>query len=128
MNGKQLVLAALQRQPVDRVPWVPFVGTHGAQLVGVTATEYLRSADNIVAGLEAAHTRYRPDGLPVVFDLQLEAEVLGCDLHWAEKGPPSVTTHPLADGIDLTRLPAFSTDAGRFPIVAEATQRLSDTL
>lgn len=124
MTGKSLVLAALQRQPTARVPWVPFVGVHGASLIGVNATDYLQSADHLVAGLEAAHRRYRPDGLPVVFDLQLEAEVLGCDLHWAPKGPPSVMSHPLAGGIDLGKLPAFSTTAGRFPVVAEATRRL----
>jgi uroporphyrinogen decarboxylase len=76
-----------------------------------------------VAGLRKAHELYRPDGLPVVFDLQLEAEVLGCELSWADDGPPSVTSHPLAQGRTLGDLPRFSLDAGRIPLVLEATRR-----
>ena len=49
---------------------------------------------------------YRPDGQPVVFDLQLEAEALGCELLWADKGPPSVSSHPLAGTREIpTRIP-----------------------
>lgn len=124
MTARDLVLDALQRKPVDRVPWVPFVGVHGGALIGVDATTYLQSADHIVAGLLAARERYRPDGLPIAFDLQIEAEILGCDLAWADDGPPSVTGHPLAGGRHTEPLPPFSVDAGRMPVVLEATRRL----
>lgn len=100
MTGKQILLDALQGKSVERVPWVPFVGVHGGSLIGVNATEYLQSADHIVNGLNTAVQRYRPDGLPVVFDLQLEAEILGCELAWAEQTPPSVASHPLGEDYD----------------------------
>ena len=38
---------------------------------------------------------YKPAGQPVIFDLQVEAECLGCDLVWADDAPPSVSKHPL---------------------------------
>jgi len=70
---------------------------------------------------------YQPDGLPVVFDLQLEAEVLGCGMQWADDTPPSVTSHPLAD-TDQAELPAFDVHRGRFPLVVEALRTLRKNL
>lgn len=123
MTGKHLLLDALRGKPVPRTPWVPFVGIHGGALIGCDATTYLRSADRIVEGLKVAATRYRPDGLPVVFDLQLEAEVLGCELAWAEASPPSVASHPLGEDYDLESLPTFSTTAGRIGLVMDAVRQ-----
>lgn len=123
MTGKELLLRALGNDETPRPAWLPFVGAHGGRLIEKNATDYLRSSDHIVAGLTRAHERYRPDGLPIVFDLQMEAEVLGCDLQWADEVPPSVTSHPLADR-NIADLPRFSTDRGRYPLVADALARL----
>ncbi len=125
MDGKELLLTALRRGTVGRPPWVPFVGVHGGALIGVPADTYLRSVEHIVAGQGEAIRRYRPDGIPVVFDLQLEAEALGCELVWSSEVSPSVVTHPLAGELDPDRLPDFDLAAGRLPIVLEAARRLS---
>lgn len=125
MTGKELILAAIERKKVDRIPWVPFCGVHAGALIGKTATDYLKSADNIVDGINEAVKRYRPDGVPVAFDLQIEAEIFGCDLNWSDDNPPAVTSHPLSDGsksLEDLQLPK-ETD-GRLPIVIEATKRL----
>ena len=124
MNGKQLLLAALKNRPTPRPAWVPFVGVHGGKIIGVSARDYLCSAELIARGLARARELYRPDGLPLVFDLQLEAEVLGCAMRWGDETPPSVISHPLADGGRLADLPAFDTSTGRFPIVADAMTRV----
>lgn len=128
MSGKQLLLDALQGKTTPRPAWLPYVGVHGGALIGKTAEQYLKSSDLIVQGLKTAKTRYRPDGLPIAFDLQLEAEVLGCKLKWAEKTPPSVVSHPMSlmegDGKSLEDLPEFSVEAGRFPLVMEAVERV----
>ena len=89
MRGRELLLKALRNETTPRPGWVPFVGVHGGQLIGCPATEYLRSSERIVSGLKRATELYRPDGLPIVFDLQMEAEVLGCRLSWpdAPEGP-----------------------------------------
>lgn len=128
MNGKDILLKTLRGEAAERLPWVPFTGAHAGSLLGVDAEAYLKSADHIVAGLEAAKARYQPDGLPVIFDLQLEAEVLGCTLAWAKETPPSVATHPLDDRYDLDSLPAFSLENGRFPLVVDAVKRLKTSI
>lgn len=128
MTGKELVLAALRRESVPRVPWVPFVGVHGAYLIGLPANEFLQSADLIVRGQTAAADHYRPDGLPVVFDLQVEAEALGCRLAWAADVPPSVVSHPLEACAGIHELPPLDFTAGRFPVIREATRRLAESL
>ena len=86
-------------QPVDRIPWVPFVGCHAGQLLGLTATQYLQSAEHLVNGVNKAIELYNPDGIPVAFDLQIEAEALGCKLGWADDNPPAVVSHPLTEGV-----------------------------
>lgn len=90
----------------------------------VPADEFLQSADLIERGVRAAIERYQPDGIPVAFDLQIEAEALGCDLNWAKDTPPAVTRHPLADGNSLDALSVPGSEAGRIGIVLEAARRL----
>ena len=123
MTGRNLILAAMKRQPVKRTPWVPFVGVHGGKLIGVNATDYLKSTEHILNGMDKAVELYKPDGLPAVFDLQLEAEILGCELLWAEENPPAVTSHPLANGVELKDLKIPGSDEGRLPVVLDAARR-----
>jgi len=108
-------------EPVDRVPWVPFVGVHGGYLTDTGAEKYLKSSEEIVKGISKAIKEYNPDGIPVVFDLQLEAEVLGCTLKWSDASPPAVISHPLAEGVKLSELSLPGPDEGRIPVVVEAT-------
>jgi uroporphyrinogen decarboxylase len=123
MDGKDLLIHALKNQATPRPAWVPFVGVHGGQIIGATAQDYLRSSDLIVRGLTRACELYRPDGLPIVFDLQLEAEVLGCQLRWADETPPSVMSHPLTSA-NVDSLPAFDLSKRRYPVIAEAMKVL----
>ncbi len=124
MNGKELVLNAMNCQKTDRTPWVPFVGVHGGQLIGKNATEYLKSSAHIVQGALKAIEFYQADGIPVTFDLQIEAEILGCSLNWEKDNPPAVTSHPLASGRSLDELCIPRISEGRIPIVMEATRQL----
>lgn len=124
MSDKNLLLSALRCEPTERVPWVPFVGVHGGALIGVDATRYLQSADCITEAIIAAAKRYDADGIPVVFDLQMEAEVLGCELAWAKESPPSVASHPLDEDYSLDALPQFSLTKGRMPVAFEAVRRI----
>lgn len=124
MNGKKRVLQAFKNEQPDRTPWVPFVGVHGGHLTGKSAQVFLQSADLISAGADEAIRQYQPDGLPVCFDLQIEAEALGCQLAWSDTNPPAVISHPLAGGLDAETLPAFNRDAGRIPVVLEAAKKI----
>ena len=124
MTGKQILLDAVAGKETSRPAWVPFVGCHAGYLIGKTATEVLKSADLLVEGLIKAKELYKPDGLPVAFDLQIEAEILGCDLHWADEVPPAVTSHPLANGKKIADLPELDGTKGRFPVVTAALEKL----
>lgn len=124
MNSKQLVLDAIYNKEVERTPWVPFVGCHAAKLIGVNAEEYFKDSKNIIKGVKKAYELYRPDGLPVLFDLQVEAEAMGCELKYAETNPPSVVTHPLEQGKSIAELKIPDETDGRFPIVLEAMKTI----
>ena len=124
MNGLSLIKQAFKLESVERTPWVPFVGVHGGYLIGVDAEEYLKSSQNMVAGLTKAIELYKPDGIPVSFDLQLEAEILGCRLNWAKENPPAVVSHPLSEGISLSSLKVPEANEGRIPLVLETTRTL----
>jgi len=124
MRGKELLQQAFALQETSRVPWVPFVGVHAASLLGVSAEEYLKSTDLIVEGVTKSIELYNPDGIPIVFDLQLEAECLGCGLVWANENPPAVHTHPLMDGVLLEDLKIPAATEGRIAVVLEATRQL----
>jgi len=128
INSRQLVLDALKNKETQRTPWVPFVGCHAASLIGVTAEDFFKSKDNIVNGVCAAYEKYRPDGLPVLFDLQLEAEAMGCRLKYAPTNPPSVATHPLEDGKNLSEMSVPTLNDGRFPLVFEAAKEIQEKL
>ena len=124
MTGKERVLKALRFQEVDRVPWVPFTGVHVAKLIGSDAEQLLKDGDVLVEAVKTAATRYYADGVCSAFDLQAEAEVLGCELHWCKNNPPAVTGHVLAQGKTLADLPEFTKDKGRLPMFFDATRRL----
>lgn len=127
--GKELVLKTLRHEKTDGIPWVPFTGVHAGQLKGYTAEEMLTNADNIVDSLIEVNKLYMPDGLPIVFDLQVEAEILGCDLLWAKDNPPSVKSHPLANEKTIPctcKLPTVND--GRIPLILDATRRVKEAI
>jgi len=124
VNSKELVLAALKNQTVERIPWVPFVGCHAAHLTGVDCESFFKSSEKIIAGVEKAYELYKPDGLPTLFDLQVEAEAMGCELRYSDVNPPSVATHPLEQGKSLADLRIPGENDGRFPVVLEATRAI----
>lgn len=126
---KDLLLRTLRHEPIERAPWVPFAGVHAGKLKGYTATEMLTDADKAVESLLEVNRLYKPDGQPMIFDLQIEAECLGCGLVWADDCPPSVSTHPL-DG-DEEEPPVTPCDcsipkktSGRIPYVLEVMRRM----
>lgn len=126
MTGKERIQKAFKLEATDTIPWVPFVGVHGGSLIGVTATEFLQSRDHIVNGLSKAIELYQPDGIPVLFDLQLEAELLGCRLNWSNDNPPAVVSHPLIEGVSIADLGMPDETMGRIPLVMEATRQLRE--
>ncbi len=123
MTGRERVLSTIEGKSTDKLPWVPFAGVHAGKLVGYGAKKVSTEVDALVEAALEVNRLYRPDGQPVMFDLQIEAEILGCDMVWSEDGPPSVASHPLSDTTDIpTRLP--KPEEGRLAMELEATRRL----
>ena len=129
-TGRALLLDALRNRPTPRPAWVPFAGVHAGALTNTDARGVLVDGDALLASLLEVQRIYRPDGMPVLFDLQLEAECLGCELLWADDAPPTVRTHPLLDEDDpedrvipcLCTLP--TAESGRIPLVLDVMRRL----
>lgn len=128
MNQKQLVLDAMKCKEVERIPWVPFVGCHAASLIDVDCESFFKSEDHIVNGVLKAVELYNPDGIPSMFDLQLEAEAMGCGLTYAKDNPPAVSTHILEQGKTLEDLVIPSENDGRFPVALAATRRIVEAI
>lgn len=126
---KELLLKTLRHEETERAPWVPFAGVHAGKLKGHDAVEMLTNADAAFESLMEVNRLYKPDGQPVIFDLQIEAECLGCDLTWAKDCPPSVSGHPL-DGSDEEppEIPCDCTiptkESGRIPYVLDVMGRM----
>jgi uroporphyrinogen decarboxylase len=123
-TGKELIKRAFKLKSNARIPWVPFVGCHGASLIGAGADEYLKSADLMIKGITKAIELYKPDGIPIIFDLQVEAEVMGCKLNWTKENPPSVVSHPLKEGKDLNEISLPDEKKGRIPIIIDVLRKI----
>lgn len=129
MNGKELILKTLNHEKTSQVPWVPFAGIHAGKLKGYTAKEVLTDGDKLLESLLEVEKLYVPDGMPIVFDLQVEAEILGCELVWAEDAPPSVKTHPLSetDEVPCTCIVPSKKD-GRLPMILKVMEKAKKTI
>ena len=127
--GKELVFQTLRHEKTDTVPWVPFAGVHAGKLKGYTAEEILTDSDKLFESLMEVNRMYMPDGMPVLFDLQVEAEILGCNLLWARDNPPSVRSHPLAEDKSLPCKCMIPTrESGRLPMILEVMERLKASI
>lgn len=123
MTGKERVFNTIEGLPTDLVAWVPFTGVHAGKLVGHNAREVSINADKLVEAALEVNKLYHPDGQPVMFDLQVEAEVLGCELLWSDDSPPTVKTHPLAETTEIpTSIP--TANDGRIKTHLDAIRQL----
>ena len=127
--GKELIFGALRHETLPRAPWVPFAGVHAGLLVGADATRVLTDEETLMQALLEVNRLYKPDGQPVIFDLQIEAEILGCGLVWAEDCPPSVSSHPLADTMNVPCVCTLPTaESGRLPMVLSVMRRMKEAV
>ncbi len=131
MTPKETLIQILHHEKTEQVPWVPFAGVHAGHLLGYSAKEVLQDEEKLFASLMQVNKLYRPSGQPVIFDLQVEAECLGCDLVWSEDGPPSVSKHPL-EGEDELETPCYCTiptrESGRIPMILRVMKRMKEAV
>lgn len=123
MTGKELLFQALRHEETPRRPWVPMAGVHAGYVKGYRADEVYQDADKLVECLLEVNKRYQPDGLLLLFDLQLEAEIMGCTIKWEPDSPPSVRSHPLENTDEMPTKKITKTD-GRIPMLIDVTRRV----
>ena len=130
MLPKEILFKTLRHEEVEILPWVPFAGVHAGKLAGYDAEEVLTDGDKLFTSLLEVNRLYKPMGQPVVFDLQLEAECLGCDLLWSKDCPPTVRSHPF-EGDDYL-LPGEELlpdeNSGRLPMVLSVMRRMKEAV
>jgi len=127
LTGKELIYKVLRHEEVPVVPWVPYAGIHAGKLKGYSAIEVLKDGDKLLESLIEVNRIYRPDGQTVMFDLQLEAEILGCKLKWNEDNLPAVISHPLEDTDEIpSRIPQKT--EGRLPMVLDTIRKFKEAV
>lgn len=121
--AKQMLLDAYQGKKTDKAPWVPYAGVHCAFIINEPADKMLQDPELLAKGIVATAKRYKADGIPLLFDLSVEANAVGCGLKWWGDNVPSVTDHPCSAmtpaeaGLQLP-----TKDSGRWPVIFAAAK------
>lgn len=127
MSSKQALINMFRHEPSEIVPWVPFAGVHAGKLKGYSGQQILTDEDKLLESLLEVHKVYDPDGMPITFDLQIEAEILDCEIVWAADAPPSVVGHPLKSNLSIpARIPQPSD--GRLPLVLNVMKKVKEKI
>jgi uroporphyrinogen decarboxylase len=127
MTGKEILYKVLRHETVPRPAWIPFAGVHAGKLKGYDATEVYSDADRLFESLMEVNKVYSPDGQVLLFDLQLEAEILGCKIEWSPKSPPCVMDSPLEESDEIPKRLLQKTE-GRLPLVIEVARRMKKAI
>jgi uroporphyrinogen decarboxylase len=119
--AKQMLIDATMGQRTPMAPWVPYAGVNCAYLINAQADAYFRDPALMAHGIVEAARRYHADGIPLSFDLSVEAEAVGCELEWWQDNVPSVRSHPCEKQTPAElNLPLPTRDSGRWPVLFEA--------
>jgi uroporphyrinogen decarboxylase len=96
---------------------------HSAFLINEAADKCLQDPALLAKAVVNAAKRYHADGIPLLFDLSVEAHAVGCVLKWWDDNVPSVTTHPCSDRTPAqAALTRPTKDSGRWPVIFEAAK------
>jgi uroporphyrinogen decarboxylase len=127
LNSKQLLLAALQGQPVPRAPVAPLAVHFCARVGGVSLHRYTSDAGALADAVIRTWERFRSDAVFLSADTWVSAQAMGArvgapgeEQPWGGLGEPFVRT-----AADLRRIPPPDPGAqGRYPLMLDALQRV----
>ena len=121
--AKQMLIDAYRGKKTPKAPWVPYAGVHCAFIINEPADKFLQDPELLAKGVVATAKRYKADGIPLLFDLSVEANAVGCDLKWWPDNVPSVTNHPCSAKTPAEAgLTLPTKDSGRWPVIFEAAR------
>ena len=121
--AKQMLIDAYRGKMTPKAPWVPYAGVHCAFLIEEEADKMLKDPELLAKGVVEAAKRYKADGIPLLFDLSVEANSIGCELKWWPDNVPSVQNHPCSDKTpQAAELQLPTKESGRWPVIFEAAK------
>ena len=127
--AKQMLIDATRGKRTDKAPWVPYAGVHCAYLINEPADRYFKNPAILAKGVVHAAKTYHADGIPLMFDLSIEAEAVGCELEYWKDNVPSVRSHPCESQTPQELgLEVFKRTSGRWPIIFEAAAMVKPQL
>ena len=121
--AKQMLIDATRGKQTKMPPWLPYAGVHSAALIDQPADAFLKSSELMAKGVVKAAEIYHADGIPLLFDLSVEAESMGCEAEYWDDNVPSIISHPCAETPpEEANLKIPSAKDGRWPVIFEAAE------
>jgi len=129
MNGRQRVLAALRREPVDRAPVCNPTSVATEELMDISGAAFpdANRIPELMANLaETGYTELGFDCIMPVFSVIQESSALGCEIDWGEKGtwPTVRTAEPIWEHPEDIAIPSGFLSHGDIRCVVDAIRIL----
>jgi uroporphyrinogen decarboxylase len=127
MKPSSRVLNSLRLEPTDRIPVLPLVGTHSAEIAGIRVVDAIHNGEEMAKAVLFSLRKYGYDGVFPFMDLSAEAEAMGCGTREQEEGVPAVVRPALNSIEDLGRLTVPEPEEDeRLPHFLKAVRILSE--
>ena len=127
LTPRQIIKVLLRGERPQRPLLLPIIFSLGAKLENLSLRDFQSNPTKIAKALMQIRNFLKVDGLACYFDPFLEAEALGCGLHWQAEGPPTLTSPPFSGVDELRRklcAPGEISGRGRIPVAREVVKRL----
>ena len=127
--AKQMLIDATRGKRTAKAPWLPYAGVNCAYLIKEKADRYFKDPEILAKAVVTAARTYHADGIPILFDLSVEAESVGCELEFWEDNVPSVRSHPCEKQTpEELGMTVFDRSMGRWPVLFEAAAKIKPQL
>ena len=126
LSGKQYMLSAIKRKPLDRIPTTVLIGPYCAGLAGHSVRDILKDAQKSAQAHLAFYNQFHPDSLIIYNDIYLELEAVGCKLEFPENNiaHPKQTLLENKKNLAVLKIPDPRKD-GRLPYFLELCERVA---
>jgi uroporphyrinogen decarboxylase len=122
------VVAALSHKEADRVPIFLLTTMHGAKELGMSLSDYFRTADNVIKGQVRLREKFHSDCYLPFFYGAIEIEAWGGDVIFYSDGPPNAGDPIIKDLASISTVKRPDIDSSpRLGEVLKAIRGLKET-